>query len=214
MTVAELLVAAGLGLTVVAATFNVARPLQAIFDTEPERADMHQRLRAGVFALTQDLWMAAPPIMPYRIGARAHDPDAGVFYRDDVITVVAVPWHPGSASGSAGSRTYYLRRDAAAGTSDLMRYDGGASDLPVVSHVVTLRFEYYGAAGNPLPPATLHDGPWFPDARDRARFDVDLLHIRRVGVIFAVRAAPVLMRRALAEREIRFDVSPRNLDVN
>ncbi len=210
MTVAELLVAAGVALTVMAATFDVARPLHALFETEPERADMQQRLRAAVFALTQDLWMAAPPIMPYRIGARSHDPDAGVFYRADVITLLPVPWN----EASAGSRTYYLRRDAAAGTSDLMRYDGGASDVPVVSHVVRLSFEYYGAAGDPLPPATLQDGPWFPDAGDRARFDVDLLHIRRVGVVLAVRAAPLLLRRTLAEREIRFDVSPRNLDAN
>ena len=210
MTAAELLVAAGLALTVMAATFDVARPLQSLFQTEPERSDMQQRLRAGVFALTQDLWMAAPPIMPYRIGAQSHDPDAGVFYRDDVITLVPVRWD----EASAGSRTYYLRRDARAGTSDLMRYDGGDADVPVVSHVARLSFEYYGAAGHPLPPATLQDGPWFPDAGDRARFDMDLLQIRRVGVLLAVRAAPVLLRRAVAEREIRFDVSPRNVDVD
>jgi hypothetical protein len=184
MTFAELLIAAALTLAVMGATFDVMRPLQALFATQPERADMHQRLRTGVYALLQDLWMAAPPVRPYRIGARAHDPDIGVFYREDTITIVPVPWD----DTPPGSRTYYLRRDAAAGTFDLMRYDGGVSDVPVTSHVVRLRFDYFGANGLAIPAAALQDGPWFPNDGDRARFDLNLLDIRRISVMLAVQA--------------------------
>lgn len=47
------------------------------------------------------------------------------------------------------SATYWLRQDAAAGTAELMKYDGYRSDLPLADRIVGLSFEYYG---DPLPP--------------------------------------------------------------
>ena len=45
--------------------------------------------------------------------------------------------------------TYYLKSDAASGTYQLMHYDGGQTDLPVVDNVIKLDFAYFG---DPLPP--------------------------------------------------------------
>jgi hypothetical protein len=46
------------------------------------------------------------------------------------------------------SNTYY--RNAA--TNQLMRYDGGTSDLPLVDHVVDLRIDYFGEVNPPMVP--------------------------------------------------------------
>jgi hypothetical protein len=45
--------------------------------------------------------------------------------------------------------TYYLKNDATSGTYQLMHYDGGQTDLPVVDNVIKLQFAYFG---DPLPP--------------------------------------------------------------
>jgi hypothetical protein len=176
-------------------------------------------VRAGVDALTRDLLAAAAPVMPYRAGVRRHDPGVGVFFRSDTITLVPVPGN----DPDGRPHTYYLKNDAATGTEQLMRYDGYESDLPVADHVVGLEFIYFGADGAQLAAAAFQDGPWFPDDGDRNRFDMDLLKIRRVRVTlrvrlatFALRApvpkAPAGLRRFPSQREIRFDVAPRNLN--
>ena len=58
--------------------------------------------------------------------------------------------------------TYWLRADPATGTSELMKYDGRQTDLPIADDVTALQFEYYC---DPVPPtllASLDDaaGPW------------------------------------------------------
>jgi prepilin-type N-terminal cleavage/methylation domain-containing protein len=58
---------------------------------------------------------------------------------------------------------YYLKADAAAGTYQLMQYDGGLSgDVPVADNVVRLEFEYYGDPQPPLmrKPLSEVNGPW------------------------------------------------------
>jgi hypothetical protein len=208
VTIGELLIASAITITLMATVLGMTRPLQHLFDTQPAYADVNQRLRAGVDALAKDLLAAAAPVMPYRAGARRHDPAAGVFYRSDAITLVPVPWD----DPDGRPHTYYLKNDAATGIEHLMRYDGHESDLPVADHVVGLEFVYFGADGMQLSAAALQDGPWFPDALDSHRFDMDLLKIRRVRVTLRVQPAPVALRRLLPEREIRFDVAPRNLN--
>src|SRR5688500_8790859 len=69
---------------------------------------MQQRLRVSTSSLTNDLVMAGAgspagglltgslmdyfaAVQPYRMGMIASDPDAGVFYREDAITVFFVP---------------------------------------------------------------------------------------------------------------------------
>ena len=59
------------------------------------------------------------------------DPDAGA-----VLTETA-------------QHTYSVSADPATGTPRLMHYDGRLTTLPVVDHIVNLRFEYFG---DPQPP--------------------------------------------------------------
>jgi pilin/secretion family protein with methylation motif len=47
------------------------------------------------------------------------------------------------------THTYYLKADSTTNTYQLMHYDGGSTDLPVVDNVVKLSFDYFGDA---LPP--------------------------------------------------------------
>lgn len=47
------------------------------------------------------------------------------------------------------THTYYLKDESTTNTYQLMHYDGGSTDLPVVDNVVKLAFAYYG---DPLPP--------------------------------------------------------------
>ena len=225
MTITELLVAAAIAVGLIATLFGIADPLQGMFDGQLELAEMHQRLRTGVHAIERDLLAAAAPVMPYRAGARRSDPSLGIFYRDDTITLVSAPWDDRAVT----SDTYYLRRGSVAGTSQLMHYDGAETDAPVVDHVVALTFEYFGADGDALDPATFQDGPWLPGDVATGAFDADLLGIRRVRVTLRVQAARAALRgpagvlftyggtaasmeRYLPDREIRVDVAPRSLE--
>jgi hypothetical protein len=82
----------------------------------------------------------------------------------------------------------------------------------------------------PLEPATFTDGPWCPDAVNPNRFDADLLRIRRIVVTLRVESAaaslrgpagPLFARGGTAstahglvpDQEIRFDVTPRNMNL-
>lgn len=225
MTLGELLIATAITMSLTAAIVGLIQPAQNLFDTQPELSDMQQRLRVGVDTLVKDLLMAAAPVRPYRVGQRQSDPDAGIFYRPDTITLVAVPWDDAATRAD----TYYLKSDIASNTFQLMHYDGAETDLPVVDNMVKLEFEYFSNDRLRLDPATLQDGPWLPDEVDPNRFDSDLLNIRRVQVTLRVQAARAALRgpagilflhggtagsmgRYVPDREIRFDVSPRNLN--
>ncbi len=87
-----------------------------------------------------------------------------------------------------------------------------------------------GTALVPLSAATLTDGPWCPDAVNPNRFDADLLRIRRITVTLRVESAAAELRgpagplfaragtstsgrRLVPDREIRFDISPRNMNL-
>jgi prepilin-type N-terminal cleavage/methylation domain-containing protein len=249
----EMLVSLVLILGVTATILAVVIPAQSALQTEPERADMQQRLRVSINTLTNDLLMAGngsfiganagplmyffAPVLPLRQGLRQPDP-VGTF-KTDTITLLYVPlsssqatiaqpmpaqsgnvtvspdpgcpigdpvcgfsigmdvliyddlgfsdlfsvtsvtaptlqlqhnfrdasrtYNSGSKLVQITSRTYYLKSDNATKTYQLMRYEGGSgNDVPVVDHVVALRFEYYG---DPQPPSLLRPlsepkGPW------------------------------------------------------
>jgi prepilin-type N-terminal cleavage/methylation domain-containing protein len=94
------------------------------------------------------------------------------------------------------------------------------------------RMATLGAANGPLiklDPVRLTDGPWCPDADASNRYDVDLLRIRKVRVTLRVQVANKAFRgpagalfarggtsaggeRYIPDQEIRFDVTPRNLN--
>lgn len=82
----------------------------------------------------------------------------------------------------------------------------------------------------PLTSAQLTDGPWCPDAASPGRWDADLLRIRRVSVTLRVEAAAAALRGPagvlfthggtsrggawrVPDQEVRFQVSPRNLNL-
>jgi hypothetical protein len=81
-----------------------------------------------------------------------------------------------------------------------------------------------------LDSALFTDGPWCPDGVQKNRFDADLLRIRRVRVNLRVQAASAALRgpagvlfvrggtsnspeRYIPDQEIRFDVTPRNMNL-
>lgn len=228
-TLVELLIAMLLTLVVTAALFALVDPATGGFHAQPEAADVHQRLRVAVDALTRDLLAAgagvapggAPAVAPYRVGPLASDVDAGVAYRPGVVSVTFI-----ASSGTRATwRTYYLRIDP--DPPQMMRYDGVATDLPVVDHVAALDFAFFDADGLALDPAVLSDGPWRASDPDIGLFDADLLRIRRVRVRLRVEAAVAAMRgatgaffarggtstsaaRFVPDQEIQFDVALRN----
>lgn len=57
----------------------------------------------------------------------------------------SIPYEKGASVSEIVSHTYYLNR----ATSQLMRYDGAETDIPVVDNVADVRFEYFG---DPQPP--------------------------------------------------------------
>jgi len=82
----------------------------------------------------------------------------------------------------------------------------------------------------PLTEAMLTDGPWCPDPTARDRFDADLLRIRRVRFKLRVQVAQESLRgpagplfarggtfngatRLVPDRQIQFDVAPRNMNL-
>jgi hypothetical protein len=57
----------------------------------------------------------------------------------------------GSRIVEAENHTYYLKSDDSTGTYQLMHYDGTSNaEVPVVDHIVALRFEYYGEGQPPI----------------------------------------------------------------
>jgi hypothetical protein len=101
----EAVIATGLTMAIVASVFAMMHPALGAFATEPEVADMQQRLRVGVDTLTRDLTMAGAgayigghtgplihyfaPVLPFRQGA-SRDDAVGTF-RTDTITIISVP---------------------------------------------------------------------------------------------------------------------------
>jgi hypothetical protein len=109
-TIAEMLIACAIMLTVTGAVFSLLNPSEGVYKAQPEVSDMQQRMRVGVDTLTKDLMMAGAgtytgtsagalvnffaPIMPYRLGSPVNDPSAGIYFRPDAISLFYVPPTP------------------------------------------------------------------------------------------------------------------------
>lgn len=106
----ELLLVTAIVAILTSTTLILLDPARAIFQLQPEMADMQQRSRVGLDALQRDILAAGagldrsasagplvrslPPVLPFRIGTRGSDQRRGVFYRPDVITLLYVPSSP------------------------------------------------------------------------------------------------------------------------
>jgi hypothetical protein len=189
VTLTETMIAAGVMMMVTAAVFDMVNPARGTFQAQLEVADMEQRLRVAVDALTRDLLMASA-VSPRREGPVNPDPPGAVF--DDRVTVLLTT----PLDAAPASRTYYLR------TSDatLMQYDGVSTDVPVVDHVVRLRFEHIGYPSTRLVRVAVRVEAAPPSLRGPA------------GGLFVRAGTSTSAQRYVPDREIRFDVAPRNLE--
>ncbi len=104
-TLVELLVSTAIMITVTGAIFSLMNPAQGNAQTQPEVADMQQRMRVGNDTMFKELVMsgAGPyqgpirgalvnffaPILPRRVGFE--NPDAPTTFRDDTITLSYIP---------------------------------------------------------------------------------------------------------------------------
>jgi len=79
---------------------------------------------------------------------------------DHAGSALTRPYRAGALVGETGSNAYSLRLDPATGALQLRRSTDGSADMPLVDHVASLRFEYFGLAA---PPAVAEDGD--PDRR-------------------------------------------------
>lgn len=113
-TLVELLVSSMIMVLVTGAIFQLMNPAQGTFRAQPEVSDLQQRLRVGIDTLQKDLVMAGAgtyngesagalsyfiaPIMPYRAFGEPPDSVNGIFFRDDVVSLLYVPPTPSQTS--------------------------------------------------------------------------------------------------------------------
>lgn len=113
----ELLIAVAIMLVVTGAMFGLMGPAQVMFEVEPERADMQQRIRIAVEAMSKDLMIAGAggqatggaivpgrsfaTVLPLRSGLQSPDPPGAFF--DDRISIMYVP--PAAAETVLSSAT-------------------------------------------------------------------------------------------------------------
>ena len=114
-TIIEMMIAVGIMMAVMGATFSLMNPAQGVFQAQPELMDMQQRLRVGTDILYKDLLMAGAgqysgsmtgslgnyfaPILPYRVGNVSPDPVGS-----PVSDRVSVPMKTGRDSRSPAIR--------------------------------------------------------------------------------------------------------------
>jgi Tfp pilus assembly protein PilW len=87
---------------------------------------------------------------------------AGAIQLQHTMADTAQVYAPGARIVEATAHTYYLKAEPSTDTFQLMHYNGVASDVAVVDHVVALAFEYLGEPSPPtlLRPVTDPTGPW------------------------------------------------------
>jgi prepilin-type N-terminal cleavage/methylation domain-containing protein len=109
-TLIEMLIAVAVMLVILGGVFQAFNPAQGSFMTQPEVADMQQRLRVGNDRLYNGIIVAGAgiysgsavgtlgqffaPVLPYLVGTLHNDPARGVYFRDDAISIFHVPTTP------------------------------------------------------------------------------------------------------------------------
>jgi len=134
-------------------------------------------------------------------------------------------------SESEGPWTTYGPRAPEAGVQT-SSYPPGENCVFVNAGTPAPRLSTLGAGSSlvRMTAAQLTDGPWCPDASHPGRFDADLLRVRTIGVTVRIQSAIAALRgpagplfarggtsrsgnRFLPDLEARFQISPRNLNV-
>jgi prepilin-type N-terminal cleavage/methylation domain-containing protein len=115
----------------------------------------------------------------------------------------------GATVAQAEAATYWLQVDPRSNVSQLMKYDGRQTDLPLADNVVDLQFEYRDEAQARLDPGALSDGPWLPDSTFPHRFDADLLRVRQVQATIRVRPNYTLLHAPVTDRTVHLAIAPR-----
>ena len=98
-TLVEMIVAMAVMLIILGGVFQAFNPSLGSFQTQPEVADMQQRLRVGTDRLYNGIVVAGAgiysgaavgtlgqffaPVLPYLVGPLHNDPGSGVYFRDD-----------------------------------------------------------------------------------------------------------------------------------
>jgi prepilin-type N-terminal cleavage/methylation domain-containing protein len=106
-TLIEMLIATAITITITAGVMTILHPSHGLSRTQPEVAEMQQRLRVGVDTLRHDLVMAGAgayagalsgslagyfaPILPFRLGSSPADDDGPEVFKPDAVTIVYVP---------------------------------------------------------------------------------------------------------------------------
>ena len=215
----ELLVSMAIMLAVTAAMFGLVNPAHTASSKSISSAtDMQQRARASADAMFKDLVMAGAgrnePADCTVSQGRAQCRCRRVRRSTDRLSVCI---HPAAMRTAADRRHDHLLRCATdpPEASQLMRYDGRQSDLPVVDQVSGLRFEYFGADGQTIDRGRFTDGPWVPDAvvsgSLRCRSAGDTAGPRSRSECEAV--ARLIAHSTAPISKSAFDVSPRNLNL-
>jgi len=136
-------------------------------------------------------------------------------------------------SSTVGPWTTYGPKPPALGITTTSYGAGANCVFQVVGGVQVPRMatlEGGGLGQVPLDPSILKDGPWCPDDSKAYKFDADLLRIRRIRVNLRMQVglptlrgpAGVLWTKAgtskdpyqqIPDQEVRFDVTPRNMNL-
>jgi prepilin-type N-terminal cleavage/methylation domain-containing protein len=106
-TLVEMLIAMAVMLLILGGVFQAFNPSMGSFRTQPEVADMQQRLRVGTDRLYNGIVVAGAgiysgqalgtlgqffaPVLPYLVGPLHNDPASGVYFRTDAISIFHVP---------------------------------------------------------------------------------------------------------------------------
>jgi prepilin-type N-terminal cleavage/methylation domain-containing protein len=159
--------------------------------------------RAGMLAIVLDDTRAYDL---FRISGVASDPPA-LMHAGFTLSKM---YPAGATIAQAHAATYWLEVDPRANVSQLMRYDGDETDLPLVDNVAALQFEYFADSLTQIDESSLTDGPWLPDAVFANRFDADVLRVRRVRATVRVRANQTFLHVPLADQTIHVEIAPRS----
>lgn len=198
-TVLEVVAAMTLLLAITAGVFAVVQSSPETALVHSEASDMQQRMRVAIDAILHDA-IEATGVKPRRWGGPSEDPP-GTF-RNDTIAL----------AGASGTTTYWLKAVAATDTFQLMRWGGGTSaDVPVVDHVVALRFEYLADGG-----VAILD-PELAGLRAIAvtvRVEAAIASLRGpAGALFARAGSAANARRWAPDLQSVVRVAPRNLNL-